>query len=495
MSDLNVNPVFSLWNKQDISYCSFKSNEHLIEGLVGDTDLDILIDRNDYDDAVILLKKANYHQVEPVDVGSYPNVVNWYGIDDVTGALIHIHLHFELMTGKPLYKDYCLPWKEQFLGNRFLDETTETYCVDPAYEYVLLCTRLMVKRLTKPRKNHISDDIIKELDYLKIRIDENSLRHAIFDMYGIDDADYFLNSFWNVKDLSDSDFVKLYDCVKKMMKPNQRSSEIYALMRSYLNRGRRKISRIINKRFGRTLPLKKRFINNGLSVAFVGIDGSGKSTVSKEIQKWLDAEFDVKKYYAGAGDGKKDFLSSIALWTYKSISKKKTDRPTVEPEPQESGNNQKKGIKCRIKAIGSCIAYVRILRSNIRHMRDAEKLSKKGLICLMDRYPQNSLPYMHDGVKIKKYDTGKGLIHKYVLEEERLLNSVKDHPFDIVFRLVVDPETSYKRKPEESLESLKHKAETLKKVKLDAKSVIEIDANRSLEEVLMNIKSDIWAAL
>lgn len=486
------NPVLDAWNRADIRYCSFKSNEHIREGLVGDTDLDILIDRNDYDKAAEIMEGCHYRQVEPVDVGSYPNVVNWYGLNSGNDALIHIHLHFELMTGKSLYKDYCLPWREQFLTNRFLDQNTGVYCVSPHYEYVLLCTRLMLKRLVSPRKKRIARDMIAELDYLYERINLDSVQSAVNDLYGAAADDYLADSFYQIQKLSDSEFVKLYDAVKRRMKPNQRASEGFALLRSYANRVIRKLSREYNRRFDKALPLKKRFVKHGLTVAFVGIDGSGKSTVGKEIQKWLGSEFDVKKYYAGAGDGKKDLLAAIALRLYKGSNNGRVSREAAE---KKDAQPRKKSLKSQMKAVGSCVTYVRILRSNIRHMRQAEKLRDKGLICLMDRYPQNSMPYVHDGVKIKKYDTGRGIIHHYVLEEERLLESVKEHPFDIVFRLEVDPQVSFARKPEETLESLRYKAETLKQIKFAAKSIVEIDANQPLEEVLRAIKREIWMAL
>lgn len=484
--------LFSDWNQNSIRYCSFKSNEHAEKGLSGDTDLDILIYKDDYKKAADILRANSYLQVEPSNVGSYPNVVNWYGMDEDTGKLIHVHLHFELMTGKPLYKDYCLPWSKLFLESAYPDEKTGLYLADPNQEYVLLCTRSVVKRLKAPKKNNIPKDIIKELDYLRDKIDNDKLKHSLELMYGT--SDYFPEAMLNVQNLSDKEFVEFYRRVKKAMRNYQRSGEIAALVRSFKNRINRKLSREANRRFNTAFPLKKRFVNGGISVSFVGIDGSGKSTVSTIITKWLASEFDTIKFYAGAGDGKKDLISSILLRGYKAIKKPDAAPRAFTPVSDET-RPKTLTVKQKIKGLGSSTAYNRILRSNIRALRKSARLVDAGMACVMDRYPQNSVPYVHDGAKVRKYDTGKGILHLCAEKEKKMLGSVKDCPYDVVLRMIVPPELSHERKPEESIDSLKYKAETLLKVEFDARKVVDIDASRPLDEVVRDVKRVIWNTL
>lgn len=484
--------LFLDWNKNSVRYCSFKSNEHLEEGLDGKTDLDILVDKADYEVAKAVMKNNNYVQVEPVDVGAYPNVVNWFGMDYETGVLIHIHLHFEIMTGKSLYKDYCLPWKQLFLNNAFLDKQYYVKRANTYEEYVLLCTRMIVKRNTAPNNNNIVADIVKELNFLKVNINKATLEKTVVEMYGEQDSGYITDCMFRIQQLSRNEFIDFYNFIKKKVKQYQRSNEYAALYKSYRNRTNRMVSRNLNKQLDTAIPLKKRFTNGGITVAFVGIDGSGKSTVISIIKKWLNVEFDVKQYYAGAGDGKKTLVSSIALSTYGRYRSRKKKATAII----DAGKTINKiGFRNKIKGIGSAIAYLSILSSNIKHLHEAQILASKGVVCLMDRYPQNSLPFVHDGAKVKKYDTGHGILHSFSVREQFLLNKVKDYPFDIVFRLMVDPEVSYKRKPEESLEGLKYKAETLNKVRLEAKNVMNIDANQPLDNVVLIIKRKIWNML
>lgn len=498
LMDSNVTRLFEEFNNKNIRYCSFKSNEHLIEGILGNTDLDILIDINEYENAVIILRKYHFTQVEPIGVGSYPNVVNWYGMDYQTGNLIHIHLHFELMTGKSLVKDYCLPWKDFFLDNIIIDENTAVKCVNPTLEYILLFTRIFIKRNTKPSKVYFAEDTKKEIDFLYNKIEYKELNKWVKIFFPECDAEKITKILYNKSNCDETQFIWLYNSVKKTLVSSQRFSEISALIRSYLNRTIRKITREINSAANTTLPLKKRFINSGLSVAFVGIDGSGKSTISKLIGKWLGSEFDIKVYYAGAGDGKKDKLSTLLLTMYgKYGHKTENDNHIGTPVVEYNADKEKSkhSIKRKIKGIGSSIAYNRILASNIRHLKEANALTAKGLVCLMDRYPQNSVPFVHDGAKVKKYDTGRGILHFYSEKERKYLESIKQTPFDLVIKLHVSGETSYKRKPLESLESLKYKEMTLDNVIYDAKEMVVIDAEADLEEVLLAVKRVIWDRL
>src|SRR5690554_555731 len=136
-------------NSNNINYCHFKSNEHLYAGLSGETDLDILVSFKDRDIFERLLTDIDFKQFEPVKIGEYPGVVNWYGFDRITGRFIHLHIHYQLVTGKGLLKDYIIPWSELILECSIIDHETGVKINNPNLEYLLLCTRLIVKRKLK----------------------------------------------------------------------------------------------------------------------------------------------------------------------------------------------------------------------------------------------------------------------------------------------------------------------------------------------------------
>ena len=93
------------WNEQDVLYCHFKSNEHLLAGLNGDTDLDILMDPMHRKQGIAGLHKVGYKQFRSQMGAQYPQVEDWIGMDYETGRLSHIHLHYHLITGQKYIKE------------------------------------------------------------------------------------------------------------------------------------------------------------------------------------------------------------------------------------------------------------------------------------------------------------------------------------------------------------------------------------------------------
>ena len=51
--------LFNQWNDQGIRYCHWKSNEHLMEGLDGETDLDIYVYPTDKEKAEAQQEQEN----------------------------------------------------------------------------------------------------------------------------------------------------------------------------------------------------------------------------------------------------------------------------------------------------------------------------------------------------------------------------------------------------------------------------------------------------
>jgi len=495
MIDIITRKLFIEWNENGIRYCSFKSNEHLYDGMNGKTDIDILIDAENYNLAVEIMKKNRFIEAEPVNVGMYPYVVNWFGMDYSSGVLVHIHLHLEIVTGKSLVKDYILPWKEYFLNNTVIDPDLKVKYVIPTLEYILLCTRIVVKKNIKPAHFHINKEIEKEINYLYDKIDDEDMLHWINIIFPVASIEKDLLSTKSILDFSDRDFSQFYKFIKKTQKKHQRIPEGIALLQSYLNRATRMISRILNYRFNTGLPLKKRFLRGGVSVAFVGIDGSGKSTMVKEIANWLGNEFDIKQFYAGAGDGKKDFLSSLLLKIYGKFGQKMNEQAVIYDTDSnfvKLSRSEELPLKIRIKNFGGAIAYIRILRSNIKKLRKSNELTSRGMICLMDRYPQNSVPFIHDGAKVQKYDAGKGIIHLIANKEKSMLEAIQYSSYDLVIKLLVGEKTAYSRKPLESVDSLRFKAKTLEEIVYDSKEIYSVDADRPFEEVLIDVKRKIW---
>ena len=494
---LNVcNKLFECLNDDNVNYCSFKSNEHLMEGLVGKTDLDIVLDKTDYEKFVNICKQLEFKRFEPVDVGIYPNVENWYGMDNNTGVLIHIHLHFEIMTGKALLKDYCIRWGKYFLDTAMLDKKTNVKIANPSLEYILLCCRKIIKKSLYDvylNGDVVNNEINVEMKYLESKLEWSELEKFVNELFTTKNQNRIIYYLKNIHSLNKKDYASFSRIIKKELKKYRRFPAIISVILSYGKRCHRYINRFFNKRLSWNLPLKKRCVNHGLRIALVGIDGSGKSTSLKNIYKWYGEEFDIVKFYAGSGDGKKNIISSFLLKGYSTVYNK-NNHSSID---KTSSVKKKASLKLKVKHLFASIAFIKILKQNIANLKKSVKLKDKGLLCIMDRYPQNFLPGMHDGSKVTRYlEEDNSFITRYFYKKEQnLLKMIKNYKYDVVIRIVVDGSEAFNRKPEEKLESLEYKAKTIKTIKYDALETINIDGSNTKEEVLLNIKKIIWERL
>jgi len=189
--------LFDKWNENNVLYCHWKSNEHLYEGLVGVTDLDILVSKDNKDLAREILANVGFISVVSQYGSRYNDVEDWIICDKETGKLIHIHLHFRMATGHQGMKEYSLPWTEDILQNRIYDSDYGVYVCPPNYEIVILFTRIGLKastrKIIKARlgKYKLGGSDAKEVAFLKSKIDYSRVKDIV-DKYYADDSDAFL---------------------------------------------------------------------------------------------------------------------------------------------------------------------------------------------------------------------------------------------------------------------------------------------------------------
>ncbi len=86
----------------------------------------------------------------------------------------------------------------------------------------------------------------------------------------------------------------------------------------------------------------------------------------------------------------------------------------------------------------------------------------------------------------------KNIVSFYAtLEEKKLAKAVKYNP-DIVFKFMLSPEESLRRKPQENYESVCRKHEIIKSLEFPNSKVFVIDATQPYEQELIQIKNIIW---
>lgn len=237
----------------------------------------------------------------------------------------------------------------------------------------------------------------------------------------------------------------------------------------------------------------------GKLIAFVGVDGSGKSTISDIISNWLlENNFKTKKVYLGSGDGNINrFSHSVVKLRMFLKSYIKTDinkkigtlkENTRDLDRVEFFKNPMSYINLYLRAL----SLYAISKDNKRKLIEANDYRNSGGLIVFDRFPQLQQKNINDGPKLEKYaelldSTILKFLSNYEIKNLEIANKIRP---DIVFRLNVSPEVSFSRKAEHTdIHYLENKSKSIQEISFKGSTVYEIDSNNELELVLVDIKN------
>lgn len=469
--------LFSKWNNSNIQYCHWKSNEHLDEGLEGNTDLDLFVLPKDEKRAENILEQCNYLRCKVQKENEYRNVCEWIGFDFESGKLIHVHLHYEIITGTKFCKEYVFPINDLIISTRVLDEATNVYITNPNLEIIILFCRIALKATNKS-VIELSEEDKREIRYLKERVSWVDVKENCILL--LSDNAEAIYQLIKKESLTNIEWNKVYLLALKWLKPHRKYSHIHVYFRFKYFAIHRKIVSVLNNRFKNNIIDQKTLPARAFEICFIGQDGSGKSTVSKEICKWLNWKLSARCFYLGSGD---EFYNPWRRRLLKRLNK--TDIRIFKP-------------------IRYWLYFSDLLgtaRYVYRTTVNAKKYVEKGGFAIFDRFPQTVFQGINDGPKIQStlFDkVPKGflwLAKWYATKEEYYLKKAEANSPGLVFKLLLTPEESIKRKPFEDIEAIKVKHEIIKSLKFDSSQVISVDAMRPYKEEVLEIKRVIWTKL
>lgn len=476
---LNISKeLFTAWNKAGLLYCHWKSNEHLLPGLDGTTDLDVLLSRDNQEAGEEILRQLDFLKCKSQYGSRYPGVEDWIGFDKETGALIHVHLHYQLVTGHKGMKEYTLPWSDLALKTRVFSDEYGVYTMEPNLELVTLYTRIGLKvdfkDIIRCRVGKFKMDkaVIREMVWLKERVDMEKVGQLLEMYYGNDASQMMF--FIRLEKIDAITYLKL----RKIAERNFRKfSRVHCFMRL------REVSYYFHQKYTKRLFVKFKPViskkvpasEKGLLIAFLGQDGAGKTTVTHKLIKWWSWKLDVRYVYLGSGD-------NYTSWKKNLVKRLPTSGP--------------------LRYLRSIIALTDtrdLTRKAYRNMRSAERYASRGGLVILDRYPQMEHAGICDGPKIRQkvvQNYGNGNIAKLLMPlartEEKYIRKILAIKPSIVFKLILPPEESIRRKPQENYEAVKIKHEIVKSLPFDDSDVYTIDATMPFEEEMVMVKNIIW---
>lgn len=465
---------------QGIDYCHWKSNSFLNRSASGENDLDLLIRREHAQRFEQILARLGFKETYLPSSESLPGVRDFYGWDEKSGRLVHVHAHYQLVLGNDLSKNYRLP-----IEGAFLDSSTQgdLFRVPaPEFELVVLVIRMTLKHSTWDamlmRHGQLSKTERVELDDLAT--DENlsrvdavlqrlSIRRELFDLC--------LQSvqprcpFWTR--------MRAGERLQKALRTCARRPHWFDVLLKFT---RRIWQPILRRVFG--ITPKNRFANGGLFVAIVGGDGAGKTTIIETLYKIFAGKFEIEKLHMGKP------AWSWATFLVRGVLK---IGALLRLYPFEGDvyeeSFQPHGTPWFLRAV--CTARDRALT----YLR-ARRLSTNEKIVLCDRYSLAGFMQM-DGPQC---ESALGNVKRqtrflrYLADREKFYYE-QIHLPDLLIVLKLNPEIAVQRKTEETEASVRARSAEVWGLEWENVSGLVADASRSREEAFSQVMSIVWNRL
>lgn len=488
--------LFDFMN-ENIPYCHWKSTEHIKKTLSGDTDVDVLIDREYKNELIEVLFKIGFIRFEIPQLRDYVAVEDYLGFDKESGKIVHLHLHYQLTLGEKHLKGSRLPIEKLLIDTRKYLKDEQVYVIDENLEAVMFMARFVIKLRKRDfiktifGKKYISHGSLLEYKWLKERASKDKMTEYAETIFDRELANKIVNTFY-----SNMSVYKFY-ALRKSMSDHLSISSMYSKPRTLLERYRRELFRILEfankKTFNASFYFRRRLFSGGLLVAFVGVDGAGKSSIVSKVKTDFSKEMNVHYEYLGSGLGQSSFmrlplkLLYRLLITFKIWDTKKGSDSLVKDKTVNRSKKEK-----IIKQFGDLPWTFSLTMERKNKLKKVMANRNRGFLVVTDRYPQNNVDFYHDGKRLAKNKKSK--IYNWVRRyEDEVYNLYGKYTPDLVIRILVDPEIAYSRKPNEiTIDGSREAQKLLRQVVYEGAEVVEIYNNGSFEETINKVKQIIW---
>jgi thymidylate kinase len=493
-----LDELFARLDAEAIRYCHWKSNEHLGPALTGVTDVDALFDRRTAQRLAHILTQGSQFKRFTVKAGrGYPGIEDYVGFDPATGTLTHLHVHYQLTLGEKFLKGHRLPWEEVMLATRVRDPEYNVWVTDPHLELLILIARAAIKLRWRDRAlallgyDYVRGSMLREMRWLAARVRTDRLIDVATPLVGTAAA-HAAAAMISMRAPS----IGQLRAFRGLVDPPLRSYRMYSAggtARRMLYREWTwiwwRVSHWLTRaptRSTRTPP------QGGATIALVGPDGAGKSTLTQAIAAWLSREVAVMTAYGGSGkgtaSGPRRWLQRIGVLTRPKTPSSPTSRERT-PAPAEGPS--------RLRQFGKLLWTLALARERRRWAQDVRQARSLGMIVLSDRLPQSQFAGLNDGPRLGHWVDAPSWLRRTVARRERAAFRMAELvPPDLVIRLHVPVDIALRRKPDTPPDQLQRKVEIVARLTFPATTrVAEINAAQPIERVLAEVKQAVWECL
>jgi len=482
------NLIYEL-NTQNLRYCHWKSNLSLAESLMGQTDIDLLVDRKDASGFRKILNDLHFQPAVSLDGESYPAVEHYYGLDDESGVLVHVHAYYRVITGESLAKNYHLPIEEMILQNTRVEDSVRI--PTKGAELIVFTLRMMLKHTSLAELLLLSrywKQVEREIKWLTPEDAIHESLHLIDTWLPSLGTDLFSTC---VEALESSDHpigrIRLGIRLRSRLKMYARHSPFQAWLNGY-----RKFARMLFRRLAKS-PKGTILQSGGAVIAFVGSEATGKSTLLNEIGGWLGQHLAVEQLHVGKPKSSiLSFLPNLFVPIMRTLlPNSRSSRFVTQDGSKDQSENSKKVYPLIFAIRSVLLAYDR--RAVLRR---AFRKAANGSIVLCDRYPSSragtpdSAQLSHLPIRRDRYP----IRHLLARIEKKLYRDIP--PPDMVIFLKVPLEVAVMRnearnktEPEEYIR-LRHAISH--SLEFENTTVYEINTDQAFYQTALQVKEVIW---
>lgn len=483
----SIKGLLQALEEHGISYCHWKSNEHLGEALEGETDLDVLFDPAQRTELERVFAECGLKRFRAAPLMQYNGIEDFIGFDREKARIWHVHTHYRMTLGESHLKGYTVtPWGPLLLRDRIRGEEG-VWTSAPGEELVLLLCRIALKLRWRDSFRALGRDDRAELAWLKERASREDTAAAADRMLGEKSREAVL-SLYDGEPTKKARFAGLQRILRKELK----AFTAFSRASSWSTRTRREIFWLfgaLRRRLGRgeLTPSRRVSPTGGLVVAILGSDGAGKTTTLSYIRKEFKKKLDVVSIYFGSGDGS----SSLLRRPMKLVARRVGGKGVGHAVVKEYAEKKKVSLKSRLYSAAKVLWAVTLAGEKKAKQRQMVKARNNGLLVLTDRYPQSDMPGASDGPLLSRYLEGRGLLKRIGEWERRIYESFSVNGPDLAVKLVVPTEVAIARKPEMTAEEIDNKRSIIMGMRISDHTAV-IDTSRPFEITRGEVMKAIW---